>query len=380
MARNTHAQIKSLVENARHILIAFSTPDGDSIASATALALFLDKLGPRVDIACPHFALPKKYQFLKRAQDIAPTLPHIQKFMISIDIADAGVEELSYDVKDQQLNIFITPEQGSLTSNHVHTAQSEFRYDLILTVNTTDVHGLGDLYTTNADLFHKIPLITFDHRASNEQYGHVNAVDVTAGATTEVLFEAFKSINSSFIDDDVATALLTGMIANTQSFKAEHINPHTLASASELISMGADREYVIRHLYQTKTLSMLRLWGEALSHLEFDKELGLVSTTITREDFARSGATEHELYDIIDELIINSPEERLTLLLHEHPHATHGDTIHGILSVEKEFDATRLVAPLNPTGDKHQVSFQIEGKSLKQAHAFVIDMIRERLK
>lgn len=378
MALHTHAQIKNLIEHARHMLIAFVTPDGDSIASAVALAQYAQTKNTRVDIVAPGFVLPKKFQFLRGARDITPSLPHTQKFMISIDIADAGVEELSYDVKDQQLNIFITPERGSLSKKHVHTAQSEFRYDAIITINTPDLHSLGTLYTGNVDLFHKVPVLNIDAQPSNEQYGHINHVDMKAGASTEILFRMLKDIDPTAIDTDMATALLTGLIAKTQSFKSENINPHTLAAASELIAMGADREYIIRHLYQTKTLSMLRLWGDALAHLHFDKELGLVSTTITREDFARSGANEYELYDIIDELIVNSPEERMMLLLHEHPDRSK-EQIHGILNVEKGYDAQQLLKKFSPTGNAKQVSFIIENHSLKESEEMVVAEIKKQL-
>ncbi|PIT86611.1 MAG: hypothetical protein COU33_02185 [Candidatus Magasanikbacteria bacterium CG10_big_fil_rev_8_21_14_0_10_43_6] len=379
MALNVTEQIKHLLSNSRHALVIFSHADGDSIGSATALAGFLEKRNMRVDMVCSDIDLPKKYQFLSRSQDILPGIPHAQKFLLTIDIADAGVEELSYDIKDQKLNIFITPKHGLLSSQHVQTAQSEFRYDVIFCINTLDRTQMGSLYQKNAALFSSMPLVNIDTRAENEMFGQINMVDMTASSSAEILATLFKQLNTHTIDAEIATALLTGMIAKTHSFKAENIKPHTLQTAGALVGMGADREFIIHHLYQTKTLSMLRLWGQALAHLNFDKEHGLLSTTITREDFIRSGASHDELYDIIDELIVNSPEQKMTLLLHEHEDAAQGQ-IHGILQVSKKNNALSLTEAFKPTGDEHRASFILRGMSLKQAEETVYQEITNKLK
>ena len=120
------------------------------------------------------------------------------------------------------------------------------------------------------------------------------------------------------IDADIATALLAGMITKTNSFKTENTKPNTLTIASRLMHLGANRDHIVQNLYRTRAISTLKLWGQALSHLQYDKSIGLVWTTITRDDFTRAGAQEHELYEIIDELIASSPEAKIIALLHEH--------------------------------------------------------------
>jgi hypothetical protein len=123
-------------------------------------------------------------------------------------------------------------------------------------------------------------------------------------------------------------------------------------------------------------LASLKLWGQALSHLEFESTLGLASTTITREDFARTGATEHELYDVVEELIANSPEAKLILILHEHPHDANNTTIHGILHSTDHLDLHNIIPLLHPEGSKQRVTFTLEGKSLKEAEQFIIEEVK----
>lgn len=378
MALTQTQQLQKLIDDARHVLVTFRKhASGDAIASALAVASFLTSQGKVVDVVSEQFLLPKKFRFLPGAKDITALLPHLQKFMITVDIQDAGVEELTYDIKDKKLHIFVTPKSGFLTKEHIRTAQSEFRHDLIITINTPDLESLGSVYKKNSDIFYSLPVINIDHELHNEHYGTTNVIDVTASATAEVVANTLIDLGGEQIDDELATSLLTGMIANTQSFKADNIRPKTLALASKLVSMGANREYIIKHLYQTKTLSMLRLWGQALAHMDYHKDIGLVSSRITRDDFIRSGASEDELYDIIDELIINSPEEHMTLLLHEHVGEKTGQVIHGIFHVEKGLNAKQLLDGIDIHGNQQQVSFMLHDTSLAQAEEMIIERIRK---
>lgn len=376
MALSDTQQLKHLIDESKHVLITFRKDgSGDAIAASLALALFLQKQNKHVDIVVDHFILPKKFSFLPSASHIKSQFPHLQKFIITLDLQDAGVQELSYDVVDTKLQIFITPKTGTIQREQVHTAQSEFRYDLIITLDTPDLQALGNLTEMNTSLFYALPIINIDYKPNNERYGQINAISLTSTSTSEALAEILRKISEPSIDKDIATALLTGMIANTNSFKTKDIKPSTLALASRLIGMGADREFIIQELYRTKTLSALKLWGQALSHLEFDAPVGLASTTITREDFSRTGATEHDLYDIIDELIANSPEAKLILILHEH-RDNNINKIHGILHTTDHMDLQQLTKSLHPQGNHRRVSFTIEGKNLKEAE----DLVKEEIK
>lgn len=380
MALTENEQIQKLITDARHVLITFRKDGkGDAIASACAMALFLERLGKQVDIVADSFELPKKFAFLKKSNEIQSKAPHLQKFMITIDVSEAGVQELSYDVKDQKLQIFVTPKSGFLTQEHVRTAQSEFRYDLIFVVDSPDLQSLGSLYEKHAELFHEVSIVNIDHQASNEHFGQVNLVDLTASSTAEIEANIMKKVSETDMTEEIATALLTGMIAATKSFKDNHIKPQTLSLASRLMHMGADREYIIKQLYQTKTLSTLRLWGEALAHLNFNKPLNLVSSLIPHSEFARSGATEQELYDIIDELMTSAPDAKLILLLHEHVGAENDTEIHGILHVEKGYNAKHILESYSPVGDHRQVSFIVKGKSLKQTEESITEDIAKKL-
>jgi nanoRNase/pAp phosphatase (c-di-AMP/oligoRNAs hydrolase) len=372
-------QIKKLISDKSHILIAIPrSPHGDAIGSALALFTFLANMGKRADIVSPDFVLSSNYQFLKHSDRIAPSLTQVKTFIITLDVADTGVDELRYDLVSDKLRIFITPKNGIMKQEQVKTAESDFKYDLVFTLGVQDHAQLGAVHSAHSELFHKTPVVNIDHDSSNEHHGHINLIDITATATGELLFSLLKDIGKEHIDKSVATALLTAIIARTRSFKSDSVRPHTLSTASELIRMGADRDDIVKHLYRTRTVNALRLWGTALTHLKLEKDINLVSTTITREDFTRSGATKEDLIDIIDELIINSPEAKLVVLLYDQ---SEGDktfvTAH--LSASKEHNALDLLKGFNPVGTKRLAQIRLSNKTLSEAEISIIESIQQKL-
>lgn len=373
-------QVQQLIQDKKNILITFrKDAAGDSIASALTLLLFLQKLGKPADIVCDEFTVPKAFHFLKGSTKIQSHFTHLQNFIITLDVKEAGVQELSYDLKEEKLRIFITPKHGFLTRNHVRTAQTDFKYDLIFIVDTQDLESLGGLYDNNTELFYKTPIINIDRDPGNEHFGQVNVIDLTVTSTAEVLFDLLKKLGEAYIDTDIATALLTGLIAKTRSFKAPNIKPYTLATASKLVSLGANREHIVQNLYRTRSIATLKLWGAALTHMQHDKTTGLVWSTITREDFVRAGAVEDDLKDIVDELISTSPEAKVTLLLHEEIGPDQGVLIHGIIQSTKDKSAKMLVQKYQPTGGDEQASFIMKHVSLKVAEEQVTQDIKTAL-
>ena len=379
MAFSDCQQLNKLIGESKNILIIInSQEDADAICASLALKLFLEKQKKQVEVMAKNFIAPKKLQFLPNIGEIKNELSQLQKLIIKIDVSQTKIESLSYDIKDNWLSVFITPKQGMLGKDEVRLAQSRFKYDLILTVNVKDLQSLEDLYNNNVDLFFNTNIINFDHHTDNEYYGQLNMVDIASTSTSEAVCKILLKMGEANFDSNVSTCLLTGMIAKTHSFKTANINPYTLNLASKLMDMGADREKIVQNLYRNRPLSTLKLWGMILSNLQSDSAIGLVWSFVTRENFIKSGATEEDLQDIATELIGNSPEAKIILLLHEQIQPT--EKIIGWLTVEKNFNAQTLIKTFNPSGNKKQARFVLSGKNLKEAEEEVIKSIKANLK
>lgn len=377
MALSDFQQAQKIIDGSKYILLVFNSRDnGDALASAVAMKTFLEKQHRQADIVCNDFKTPKQFNFLPSVSSIKSSLSNLQKFIIKVDVSKTNIESLSYDIKDSTLSIYLTPKDGIISKNELRTAQSTFKYDLIITFNTPDLESLGPIYLNNTDLFFRTPIITIDHLPNNECYGKINLIDLAATSTSEIIYKLVKEADERQLDPNLCTTILTGMTIATGSFKSSNISPSTMQIASDLMTRGADREKIMQNLYRTRSIATLRLWGQALTHLESDPSTGLVSTSITREDFIRCGCTPDDLSGIIDELLSNSPEAKVSLLLYEvdnegKENLPAGRQVGGILASEKNYDCLHLARPFQPVGTKRLAQFFIPGKTLKEAEEMV---------
>ncbi len=376
---DTLQQLKKVLENSRSVLILFATKENeDCTAGALALKKYLKKTGKFSEIVAGDFKPTKQLGFLEGIEKIKPSITNLQKMIIKVDVSRTKLETISYDVKDNTLSIFLTPKEGFITKNDLRTAQSTYKYDLIITVGVSDLESLGPIFFNNTDLFYRTPIVNFDYHAGNENFGQINFTELTATSNCEIIFNTLSKLNESLVDKEIATTLLTGMIAQTKSFKTQNVTPYTLNLASKLMNLGAERETIVQNLYRTRTISALKLWGKALTGLQNDREAGFFWTSISRNDFRETGAANDDLKDIASELITNSPEAKAILLLYENPEKQ--NQIIGILNSEKSFDTMWLAEKFSPSGTRKQAIFTLTDTDIKKAEDLVVNEVKGKIK
>lgn len=376
MSLTTIQQIQEAIKNSNNVLITFKKiHSGDAVSSALALALILKKLRKQVDIICDNFVLPPKYNFLPSTSEIQTQNSPLRKFIISLDISKTKIDEFSYDIAENKLNIFITPKSGYFNQSDVTTSSSEFKYDLIFVLDTSDLEMLGTIYDKNTEFFYNTPLINIDHEAENEHFGQINLVDLTATSTAEIIFDIFEKTAPETIDENIATCLLTGLISETKSFKSPQITPKSLNTVSKLIAVGARREQIIQNLYQTKSINTLKLWGKILSNINHDSNLNLVWSTIKNQDFHQTGTNENFLPEIFDDLMGSSPEAQIVTLIYEND-----KNIKSIIYTDKKINALNLTRTFKPVGSKNYAQLTLENIGLADAEQKIVNEIKKNLK
>ncbi len=376
MAFTQNQQVFELVRQSRQILIVIRQDwNGDSLSSALALSTFLRKLGKKADIACSRFKPSNNLSFLPSGE-VKPELDNLQKFVVSVDIAKTGLGEFEYDEADGRLNIFITPKSGQLAKENVSISMSGFKYDLVFLINSPDLESLGDIYQSNPDFFYTATKINIDHSHKNEHYGNINLVNLAAAATAEALFDLFKEWDEDLIDENIATWLLTGVIAATKNFKSTEVTPHVLNLAGVLIAKGGRRDQIIQNLYQSRFLSTLKLWGRVLSRLNNDLDDKVVWSILSRQDFLETATSSEELVDVIDELIVSMPKTEIVVLLYEDDQA---NAVKAIVYSAKKFDAVYVTRKFGAEGSKELVRFSLPGINLSQAEREVIEEIKKQI-
>lgn len=371
-------QAAELIRRGTNILVCLPVkPSSDAIASGLALFLTLEKLGKRTKVVCSDFELPSNHTFLPKSEAIERELKNLRQFIITLDVSKAAVEELSYGIEKNQLNIFVTPKNGFYQPSDITTNAGNYAFDAVITIGAADLEELGGLAKDNAEFFFAVPVVNIDHQAKNSRFGQVNVIDVTAASNAEIVFECIRSLGFNVLDDQVATSLLTGIIAKTKSFQSPTVTPRSLAVASHLISAGAKREEIIDHLFQSKSIASLKLWGRALARLQSDPGERLVWSVLSDQDFIKSGASEDDLPGAIDELIMNVPSAELIVIIY----ARAGQPVRAVIGTTKGHDLAALFVGSQPFGSTTNLAiWEIAAAALPQAEEAVLQVARQAVK
>ncbi len=374
-SKSAFNQVINLIEKSKNILILPSSPpDGDSLGSTVALYLVLTKLGKEVTAVCAD-PVPEAYQFLPKEEVIQNEIDISRDFIITVDCTGTDVSNVKHNVENGKVNIVLTPKKGNLAEKNVTFNHGEAKYDLIIVVDTGDYEQLGKLYEDHTEFFFRVPVINIDHHASNNEFGKVNLVDVTASSTTEILFELFQAMRKTenLIDPDTATALLAGIITDTGSFQNSNTTPKALSIAADLVDLGAKQQEIIKHIYKTKKLSTLRLWGRILENIKTDYKHRILWSTISLQDFKDTESLSDETGGIIDELMSNAPDMEVIILLKERePKFVSGS----VRTTRDAVDANKIASFFGGGGHLRAAGFRIHGKNLDTVEREIIEKVR----
>lgn len=270
------------------------------------------------------------------------------------------------------------PENGRLSEQDVAFNYGPERYDLIVTVDTGGLEQLGSLYSGNIEMFSQMPVINIDHHFSNDHFGKINYVDPMASATTELIIPLISMIadksGQEIWDEDIATLLLTGIITDTGSFQNANTTPRAFDASAQLISHGARQQEIIQHIFKTKQLTTLKLWGRILTKMQTDEAFHIVWSVLTQKDFADTGASENETGGIIDELLSNAPGAEIICLIKE---KKDGLVSGSIRTTNPSVDASVIAESFGGGGHTRAAGFKMQGVPVEKVEQQVLKAFRD---
>jgi len=365
-------QALELINKAKRILITPGRPDGDSIGSAVALHIVLNKLDKKVETVVIE-PMSKKFDFLPAVEKFQKQFKNNQDFIISLDCSNATADKLSYNFNENKLNIVVTPKTGEFKSADISTSLGKFPYDVIITLDAADFDQIGKFYEDNPKLFQSIPVINIDHHASNDYFGTVNLVDLTATSTAEILVGLIEALGPSLIDEDVATALLAGIISDTGSFQHGNTTPKSLTIAAQMVGFGARQQEIIKHFFKTKQLSTLKLWGKILSSIKHDSSSRLAWGLVSHQDFIDTGSSGEQVNGVIDELMTSIPDVNIVILLSEREPRI----ISGSIRTKKGVDSISIAKMFGGGGHHGAAGFKLLDATINEAESLMLAKIKE---
>lgn len=304
MSLTKEAQFLELLKPAAHPLILLPPmPSRDAVASGLALSLFFTALGKTPTLAAERIEERRaELSFLTWPTTVVSEISGGRDFVLSFNTERNAILDVRTERLGHELRIHLTPEHGTIDPRDFSFILAKYKFDVVITLNAPDKEGLGALYDQNPDIFYEVPIINIDRHGSNEQYGQLNLVDVTASSTAEIVAHYIESAGPEFVEGAVAEALLTGIMTATDSFQRKNTTPKTLQLASALMGHGADQQKIVRNLYKTQPFHILKLWGKVMGNIHSDDVLHFIWAPVTIEDLIESRSRREDLPIVLDKI------------------------------------------------------------------------------
>lgn len=247
MTPDSKQQVYDLIKKSESPLILIpERTEGAAIASALALFLALKKINKNSEIVSAEDIL-EKFSYLPEAKSITRKVSADRLYKILINVGEENINELTYEKLDKMLTIYLSTKAGNINRESITVASSEFTHDLIIAVAVLSMEPLGHLYLENREFFSKTPIISIGSPFPN-QFRGANLTEVNSRFVSERVSGMVQELVESGLDDKIATLLLSGIIYETNNFQSPKIDYKIFSLASSLMSAGADREEIIRHL------------------------------------------------------------------------------------------------------------------------------------
>ncbi len=246
-ASNTKQLIVEKVRQATNILVAVNAnPSVDGLAAALALTLMINKLDKH-GAAVFSGQLPQAMQFLEPGKTFDTNVDSLRDFIISLDKEKA--DRLRYKVEDDVVRIFITPYKTTITEKDLQFSQGDFNVELIVCLGVEKREDLDKAIVAHGRILHDATVVTINANNQQSSLGAVDWHDPQASSMCEMLIslsEAFQK--PGLLDPQIATALLTGLVAATDRFSNQQTSPRVMTMAAQLMAAGANQQLVANNL------------------------------------------------------------------------------------------------------------------------------------
>ncbi len=253
MPPNTNAQLEPMnqiverINSANNVLVTVnSNPSVDQLAACIGLTLALNKKGKHAT-AVFSGEVPSTLEFLQPEHTIEKNTDSLRDFIISLDKSKA--DKLRYKVEDDFVKIFITPYRTSIDDKDLAFSQGDFNIDLIITLGVHDRAQLDATIVAHGRILHDAPVVSLNTDTLSD-LGATNWVDTESSSLCEMTSDLVMEIGRELLDAQIATALLTGMVAETDRFGNEKAHPHTMSISGVLMAAGASPQLISNKLQE----------------------------------------------------------------------------------------------------------------------------------
>ncbi len=245
LPQSAKQEVVERLKQANNVLVTVSNnPSVDQLAACIGLTLLLNKTGKHAT-AVFSGAAPSTIEFLQPEKTIEKNTDSLRDFIIALDKAKA--DKLRYKIEDKYVKIFITPYKTSLDAKDLEFSQGDFNVEVVIALGVHKKEELDQAITAHGRILHDATVISVNNRESSD-IGAINWHETGASSLCELLVSLGESLQPNVIDAQMATAFLTGIVAETERFSNNKTSAVTMGIASQLMKSGANQQLIATKL------------------------------------------------------------------------------------------------------------------------------------
>ena len=278
-------QIIQSIKDVTNILVTVSAdPSVDELSAALGLTIFLNKLGKHAT-AVFSGKVPPAISFLEPDETFEATADSLRDFIIALDKEKA--DHLRYKVVDDAVKIFITPYRATITEADLEFSQGDYNIELVLALNVESQDHLDKALTAHGKILHDAVVSTVTAGMVRSSLGTVDWHDDKASGVSEMLVDLIDELRTPKVtmDEQIATALLTGVVAATERFSNNLTSSRVMTLAAELMAVGANQQLIATKLAEGQAIK-----AEERSELEQSKQVADAADDKTDDDDGQDGS------------------------------------------------------------------------------------------
>ncbi|MEO7905188.1 MAG: hypothetical protein ABIR91_05355 [Candidatus Saccharimonadales bacterium] len=241
-------QIVDKIKNNSNILVTVSTdPSVDELSAALGLTVLLNKMGKHAT-AVFSGQIPAAMQFLDPEKTFENTVDSLRDFIIALDKEKA--DHLRYKVDGDVVKIFITPYRTTITSDDLDFTQGDYNVELVLALGVMQRDNLDTALTAHGRILHDATVATMSVGGMKSELGSINWREERASSLSEMLVSVIELLSGdkAELDEQIATALLTGIVAATDRFSNRKTSSKVMTIAAQLMAAGANQQLIASKL------------------------------------------------------------------------------------------------------------------------------------
>lgn len=241
-------QIVDKIKDKSNILVTVSTnPSVDELSAALGLTLLLNKMKKHAT-AVFSGAIPPAITFLDPQKTFENTVDSLRDFIIALDKEKA--DHLRYKVEGDVVKIFITPYRTTITSDDLEFSQGDYNVELVLALGVQNRDELDSALAAHGRILHDATVASIMAGSEESELGSINWREQNASSLSEMVVNVVDGLKGEkpLLDEQIATAFLTGIVAATDRFSNDRTSSRAMTVAAQLMSAGANQQLIASKL------------------------------------------------------------------------------------------------------------------------------------